>query len=66
MPRVTLTFELPMEQEEFTESYHGGEYLSRLREIDEYCRGKLEYQDPTEAERVIIRHIRGLIGEVHQ
>ncbi len=66
MPRVTLTFELPMEQEEFSESYHGGEYLRRLRLIDDWLRHQLEDGIRTKTQREAYEHIRNMIGEVHE
>ena len=65
--RVTMSFDLPQEETEFLESFHGPEHLSRLREIDEQLRMWLKHNPPAdEANRRFLEDLRNAIGPVHE
>jgi hypothetical protein len=61
MPTVTLRFTLPDEQGEFDAARLGREALSTLWEIDQHCRSRVKYGEPTPAERELAEEIRRLI-----
>jgi hypothetical protein len=61
MPTVTLRFTLPDEQGEFDAARLGREALATLWEIDQHCRSRVKYGEPTPAERELAEEIRRLI-----
>jgi glutamate-1-semialdehyde aminotransferase len=63
MPTVTLRFTLPDEQGEFDAARLGREALSTLWEIDQHCRSRVKYGEPTPAERELAEEIRRMIPE---
>lgn len=64
---MTMSFDLPQEETEFLESFHGPEHLSRLREIDEQLRMWLKHNPPAdEANRRFLEDLRNAIGPVHE
>jgi hypothetical protein len=66
MPRVTISFNLPDEEAEFRCAIDGGDYLTRLCMIDQWCRDRLKHGEPGDQERLALTHIRTMIGEVHE
>jgi hypothetical protein len=66
MPRVTISFNLPDEEAEFRCAIDGGDYLTRLRDIDREIRDKVKYENVGPNTRAILEHIRHMIGEVHE
>jgi hypothetical protein len=63
MPTVTLRFTLPDEQGEFDAARLGREALATLWEIDQHCRSRVKYGEPTPAERELAEEIRRMIPE---
>jgi len=61
MPTVTLRFTLPDEQGEYDAARLGREALATLWEIDQHCRSRVKYGEPTPAERELAEEIRRLI-----
>ncbi len=66
MPRVTVSFNLPDEEAEFRCAIDGGDYLTRLRDIDREIRDKVKYENVGPNTRAILEHIRSMIGEIHE
>ena len=66
MARVTITFDLPEEQAELRWALDGGDYLTRLQDIDREIRDKVKYENVGDEAKAILEHIRSMIGEVHQ
>lgn len=66
MPKVTLEFNLPEERQEFEYAHKGWEYLNIVEEMDNYLRGKLKYNDLTDAEHVIYQEIRSKLWELRR
>jgi hypothetical protein len=58
---ATLRFTLPDEQGEYDAARLGREALSTLWEIDQHCRSRVKYGEPTPAERELAEEIRRLI-----
>jgi len=61
MPIATLRFSLPDEQADYDAARLGREALSTLWEIDQHCRSRVKYGEPTPAERELAEEIRRLI-----
>jgi len=61
MPTVTLRFTLPDEQGEYDAARLGSEALSTLWAIDQHCRERLKYGEPTPEERRLAEQIREMI-----
>ena len=45
MPKVTIEYNLPDEQDAFEEANNAGKYYSVLWDIDQYLRNKTKYAD---------------------
>jgi len=45
VPKSTLTFNLPEEQEELNHALNAVAYIAALQEIDNYLRGRLKYEE---------------------
>ena len=45
MPKATLTFNLPEEQDEFSDSFYGWRYRAALDDLDGWLRNKFKYED---------------------
>lgn len=60
MPKLTLTFNLPEEREEYENAYRGGDYKAVLYEIDQFLRGKIKYapESVTEQELTFLQELR--------
>jgi hypothetical protein len=43
MPKATLTYNLPEDQDDFDFANNGGKYYSILFEFDQYLRNKVKY-----------------------
>lgn len=52
MPKATLTFDLPEEQEEFRLAQNGCKYYNVLWDIDIWLRSEIEYKDRVEFQEV--------------
>lgn len=45
MPKVTLTFKMPEEEQEMRTALEGGKYYSVLWELDQFCRSRVKYDE---------------------
>ena len=61
--QAILKFSLPDEQGEFDAARLGREALATLWEIDQHCRSRVKYGEPTPAERELAEEIRRMIPE---
>ena len=61
MPTVTLRYRLPDEQAEYDAARLGGEALSALWEIDQWCRSRIKHGEPAADERHALEFIRAMI-----
>jgi hypothetical protein len=61
--KVTLTFELPEEDEAFREHLDGWKAFSALRDMDNWLRAEIKYKKP---ERVKLSSVREKLGEIIQ
>jgi hypothetical protein len=43
MPKATITYDLPEEQDDFDFANNGGKFYSVLWELDQYLRNKVKY-----------------------
>lgn len=48
MPKATITFNLPEEQEEYTTTMNAGHFHSVLWDFDQWLRGEIKYKDRKE------------------
>ena len=62
--RTELIFNLPEEESDLKYALNGVEYLSRLQQIDEFCRQMIKHTDLPGPCKDKLEHIRGLAGEV--
>ena len=51
MPKFTLTFNQPDEQEEFNNAINGGKYRAIIEELDDFLRSKLKYDSTLSIEQ---------------
>jgi hypothetical protein len=58
MPKVTIEFQLPEEQDAHTLASRGRDYFSTLWEIDQWARAKLKHGDLTEPEVLLLETLR--------
>lgn len=58
MPKATLTFKLPEEQEEFHLTLKAGAYASVIEDLADHLRSKLKYADLTAEQEVIYEELR--------
>jgi hypothetical protein len=61
MPTVTLTYTLPDEQADFDAARLGSEAIQVLWQIDQWCRKRIKYCDPTVGEVHALEFIRAMI-----
>jgi hypothetical protein len=61
MPKATLTFNLPEENEEYMTAVHAGDYRSALWELDQHLRSIVKYTDNPNSE--IYQEIRDKLRE---
>ena len=61
MPTVTLRYRLPDEQAEYDAARLGSEALSTLGQIDQHCRERIKYCEPTVDEVHALEFIRAMI-----
>jgi len=61
MPTVTIQYTLPDEQGEYDAARLGSEALSTLAQIDQHCRERLKYCEPTVDEVHALEFIRAMI-----
>lgn len=52
MPKATLTFKLPEEQEEFELALNAGAHSTILWELDQVLRGKIKYVPDSQSKEV--------------
>lgn len=52
MPKVTMTWEIPEDNEEFTSAYNGWRYKLVISEFDEWLRREIKYGGKNEYEFV--------------
>lgn len=65
MIRATLQFELPEDEELFQSAVDGFEYKMAIRELDDFIRNKLKYDDSLTTVRVgVYQEIRDKIYEI--
>lgn len=62
--RTELHFNLPEEEPELKAALRGVEYLSRLQQIDEFCRQTIKHTDLPDPCKDKLEHIRNLAGDV--
>ena len=63
MPRVTLEFKLPEEQEEFDTARNGIAYVCVLNELDSWLRGFLKYECPKSLDAHTLLTVRHKLHE---
>jgi len=61
MPTATLRYRLPDEQSEFDAARLGSEAMQVLWQIDQHCRERIKYCQPTADEVHALEFIRALI-----
>jgi hypothetical protein len=61
MPKITIEYRLPEEQNDFMASIHAREALLALWEIEQKLRGLLKHGNPTEEQSELAREIRDMI-----
>lgn len=61
MPKATLTFSLPEEQEEFKLAQNGSLYSVAIYDLDNWLRGLIKYQD---IEDIKVEEVRGKLQEI--
>lgn len=64
MPKVTLTFKLPEEREDFEYASKGLEYKIVIDEIDEYLRKMIKYETLTDEAANIYQEVRDKLWEI--
>jgi hypothetical protein len=65
MPTVTITFNLPEEQEELNNALRGGKYLSALQELDGMLRQKIKHDDTiTEEQLKVYESVRESLADL--
>jgi hypothetical protein len=63
MPRATLTYSLPEEQNEYDAAREGSAARSLIWAIDQHCRSLLKHGSPDAATRALAGDIRQMILE---
>lgn len=63
MPKATLTFNLPDENDEFIMAQDGINYSLVLNDLRNYLRGKLKYEELTEEQYKIYEEVRNQMFE---
>lgn len=63
--RVTLSFKLPEEQEEFELAQKAGHLSGVIDNLDNYLRSKIKYEDHPEAIHAIYEEIRSKLWELN-
>lgn len=58
MPKATLSFKLPEEEQELKWAQEGFEYLRIVEDLDNYLRSKLKYSELTADQHKIYDEIR--------
>lgn len=64
MPKVTLEFNLPEEQEEFKTAASAGDMSQVLWDFSDFLRGKIKYEELSEAEYAIYEAVREKLYEI--
>lgn len=59
-----LEFNVPEDNEEFEMANNGYKYQLALYEIDQFLRGKIKYQDLSEAQEQIYQEVRDKLHEL--
>lgn len=63
MPKLTLSFKLPEESEDFKLAQSGAELNSAVDEFDNWLRSKIKYDTLTPLEYEIYRQVRDKLWE---
>lgn len=64
MPRVSLEFDLPEEQEEFDLAYHGARLSVIIEDLDNYLRNRMKYDELDEAQYEVYDTVRRKLTEL--
>lgn len=64
MPKATLQFNLPEEQQEFEYASNGTSYSCVISEMDNYLRAKLKYEDLSEEIGNVYQEVRDKLNEL--
>lgn len=64
MPKVTLSFSLPEESEDFECARNGSALSGILQEYDNYLRGRLKYEELPEAVHEALQAARDKLHEI--
>ena len=59
--KVTLEFELPEEEVEMRQAIDAKDYLVVLREMANFLRNKIKYEDLSDAEYTVYNEVRDLL-----
>ena len=66
MPKATLTFNLPEEQDEWKLINQAGSLHSALWDFSQYLRQRLKYEEISEAEAAVLEAVRTKFWELAQ
>lgn len=66
MPKATLEFNLPEENQEFDTARQGVDFKIALQDLDNWLRGKLKYEEISATEAVIFQKVRDQLHEFCQ
>lgn len=64
MPKATLTFNLPEEQEEFNMASKASSAYIALHEYDQYLRARLKYEELPEAVNAALQEARDKLNSI--
>lgn len=64
MPKVTLHYNLPEEQDEFDLAYRGAKLACAVEDFDNYLRGKLKYEELTDEQYKLYEEVRNKLWEL--
>lgn len=64
MPKATLTFQLPEEQEEFHMAVKANRAHIALLDMDQFLRSKIKYEELTEEQNELYQSIRDKLREI--
>lgn len=64
MPKVTIEFQLPEEQEELKDAQKGTEYNIVLFDIDQYLRNEIKHGNHLQVEYDIFQRVRDKLHEL--
>ena len=64
MPKVTLSYTLPEEREEYAITMAAGDYYAVLFDLDNFLRSKLKYEELTESDEAVYRDVRRKLNDL--